>query len=161
MSTNKDWINAAPSSANNITSPATYCGESGYSMLEWPRQAWSTPEAPLPSGSYSQAIAAGDTLYISGQTPRYPDGTRCTNESFEIQARVALQNVNAIADSAGVNLSQAAMVTVYLVDPKQQAAEFDRIYRTFLNDSTTYPARAIVQSSLPYGEIEITAIIPL
>src|SRR5699024_10516381 len=118
---------------------------------------YSTPEAPSPAGSYSQAVAAGDILYISGQTPRYSDGTRCTDESFETQARATLQNVNAIAKSAGVSLSQAAMVTVYLVDPKQQAAEFDRIYRTFLDDSIPYPARAIVQSSLPHGDIEITA----
>ena len=161
MSADNNLANTDSSSINNQTAQVTQCGESGYGMFEWPRKAWATSDAPPPAGSYSQAVSAADTLYISGQTPRYPDGTRCADEPFEIQARVALQNVESIARSAGVSLSQAAMVTVYLANPKHQAAEFDRVYRTFLDSSIPFPARAIVQSSLPNGDIEITAVIPL
>lgn len=125
------------------------------------REAWSTVEAPPPAGSYSQAISAGGLLFISGQTPRAPDGTRYSGEPFDVQARLALTNVEAIARSAGVKLASAAMITVFLTDPKVQAAEFDRVYREFLDASVAYPARAIVQSSLPNGAIEITAVVPL
>ncbi len=125
------------------------------------RQAWSAAEAPPPAGSYSQAISAGGLLFISGQTPRLADGTRCATAPFDVQARLALGNTDAIAKAAGVTLASAAMVTVFLTDPKSQAAEFDKVYREFLDHSAPYPARAIVQSSLPNGAIEITAVIPL
>ena len=125
------------------------------------RQAWTTSEAPQPVGSYSQAISAGGMLFISGQTPRHADGTPGHETPFEVQARIALTNVESIAKTAGLRLSEAAMVTVYLTDPKLQASEFDRVYQEFLNASTPYPARAIVQSALPNGAIEITAVIPL
>jgi 2-iminobutanoate/2-iminopropanoate deaminase len=125
------------------------------------RKAWKTDGAPPPAGSYSQAISAGGMLYISGQTPRKPDGVRHNGEGFDVQARIALENVESIARSAGTNLASAAMVTVFLTDPKSQAVEFDKLYKDYLDDARPYPARAIVQSSLPNGDIEITAIIPI
>lgn len=136
------------------------CGGSVSDAYDPPARAWSTSDAPPPAGSYSQAVSAGGLLFISGQTPRHPDGTRLVDEPFEVQARAALKNVESIAKTAGLSLSSAAMVTVFLTEPGRQAAEFDRVYRDFLDASVPYPARAIVQSSLPNGAIEITAVIP-
>lgn len=125
------------------------------------RRDWSTIECPQPSGSYSQAVSVGGMLYVSGQTARLADGSRLIDEPFDVQARTALNNVEKIARSAGSQLAEAAMVTVFLVDPRAQSAQFDQIYREFLAEDTPFPARAIVESQLPYGQIEITAVIPL
>jgi 2-iminobutanoate/2-iminopropanoate deaminase len=124
------------------------------------RHAVATDAAPSPAGSYSQAVLAGGVLYISGQVPRTPDGVRHGNAPFERQALLTLSNVESIAAAAGTRLSAAAFLTVYLRDPASQAEPFDRIYRTFLTDAEVLPARAVVQSDLPHGDIEITAIIP-
>lgn len=157
----RDKNSARPVSDSTNSGPTLgQCGVSINDAFEVPRQAWATSEAPPPAGAYSQAVSAGEMLFISGQTPRYPDGTRCAEEPFDIQARTALENVESIAKTAGVSLSAAAMVTVYLTEPKLQATEFDRVYREFLDSSVSFPARAIVQSSLPHGAIEITAVIP-
>lgn len=125
------------------------------------RRAWTCPDAPPPAGSYNQAVSVGGMLYISGQTARLPDGTRISDSPFEEQARAVLTNVEAIANTASTSIANAAMVTVYLTEPQKQAATFDRIYREFLTRSAPHPARAIVESKLPHGQIEITAIIPL
>lgn len=124
------------------------------------RTAISTPLAPPPAGSYSQAILAAGTLYISGQTPRRADGRRCGDEPFAIQTQLVLDNLEAIASAAGTSLANAAFVTVYLRDPATQAGEFDTVYRDFLQPSQPFPARAIVQSDLPHGDLEVTAVIP-
>lgn len=126
-----------------------------------PRSAISTTAAPPPAGTYSQAVLAGGTLYVSGQTPRWSDGRRCTDEPFATQARLTLSNVDTIAQAADARLAEAAFVTVYLRDPGSQAAEFDEVYRDVLGPNTVPPARAVVQSDLPHGEIEVTAMIPV
>jgi len=125
------------------------------------RTAITTSEAPPPAGTYSQGILAGNTLYISGQTPRLPNGQRCTDEPFDVQVRLTLTNLQTIATTAGAELADAAFVTVYLRDPRNQAAEFDAIYREILGETEVPPARAVVQSELPHGELEVTAVIPL
>jgi 2-iminobutanoate/2-iminopropanoate deaminase len=126
-----------------------------------PRSAIRTAAAPPPAGTYSQAVLAGGTLYISGQTPRRPDGSRCTGEPFATQARLTLTNLDAIANAAGARLADAAFITVYLRDPRSQAAEFDDVYRAVVGPTDVPPARAVVQSDLPHGDIEVTAVIPI
>ncbi len=119
-------------------------------------QAVATPDAPAPAGTYSQAVTAGGFVFISGQTPRLPDGTRLTRSPFDVQARQALHNVEAVARSAGSSLRSATMVTVYLRNPDNRA-RFDEIYRDFVADPP--PARAIVQSDLFGMELEISAVL--
>ena len=125
------------------------------------RRAVSTTSAPPPAGTYSQGVVAGGVLYASGQTPRLPDGTRRGDEPFDVQARLVLGNLGAVVEAAGARLADAAMVTVYLRDPAGQAAAFDEIYRETLGETSCPPARAVVQSSLPHGELEVTAVVPL
>jgi reactive intermediate/imine deaminase len=119
-----------------------------------PARAISTPEAPPPVGAYSQAIVAGDFVFISGQTPRTPSGVRLLDASFEEQTEQVLDNIERIAAAAGTSLADAVNVTVFLVDPSHAAA-FDAVYRERV--SAPPPARAIVQSSLLTGGLEVTA----
>lgn len=126
-----------------------------------PRSAITTAAAPLPAGSDSQAVLAGDTLYVSGQSPRLPDRSRCTAEALPSQARLTLTNLDAIAEAASARLANDAFVTVYLRHPWSQAAAFDAIYRDVLDPTTIPPARAVMPSDLPHGEIEIPTMIPV
>jgi hypothetical protein len=66
-----------------------------------------------------------------------------------------------LAEAAGTRLADAAPVTVYLRDPRTQAAEFDVVYRQALGDPAVPPARPVVQSDLPHGDIEVTAVVPI
>lgn len=120
------------------------------------RNAIQTVNAPPPAGSYSQAIEHNGLVYISGQTGRWPDGRRATHEPFEQQAELAIANVQAIAQAAGTDLSNALQVTVYLKDPSKSQA-FDAIYKEYVTEP--FPSRAIVQSSLTVSDIEISAIV--
>lgn len=126
-----------------------------------PRVAVSTADAPPPAGTYSQGVLAGGILYISGQTPRGRDGRPCTNAPFATQANLALANLESIATAGGAKLADAAFVTVYLRDPHSKAEEFDELYQQALGVTNVPPARAIVQSDLPRGDIEVTAMIPI
>lgn len=120
------------------------------------RTAVRTEQAPPPAGTYSQAIRAGGLLFVAGQTPRTPDGTRLNDQPFGVQARQALENIERIAAAAGTGLAQAVSVTCFLSDVEDRM-EFDRIWREYVEEP--YPARAVVQSDLPGFAIEISAIL--
>lgn len=111
--------------------------------------------APPPAGSYSQAIVAGGLVFLSGQTPRTPDGTRLSDAPFDVQARQVLSNLEAVAQSAGTSLRHATMVTVYLRDLSDRSA-FDEIYREFLGEP--FPARIMLPADLVGMAVEVSAI---
>ena len=115
----------------------------------------STPCAPSPAGHYSQAIVHDGLVWIAGQTPRLPDGTRLNGEPFEVQARQALRNVDAVAAAAGSSLAQALQVTVYLTDPEDRVV-FDEVWCEFVFEP--FPTRAVVQSDLPGFAVEVVAV---
>jgi reactive intermediate/imine deaminase len=119
-------------------------------------RAISTVGAPQPKGSYSQAIACGNLLFLSGQTPRDLDGTRLSHLPFEGQARRALDNLKAVAEAANFTLERAVKVTVYLRD-LANAAAFDAVYREYI--SQPWPARTLVQSNFIDFELEVDAIL--
>lgn len=112
--------------------------------------------APPPAGTYSQAIRANGLLFISGQTPRLPDGTRLNDQPFAVQARQTLSNLEHVAAAAGTSLAHAASVTCYLRDTDDRGT-FDEIWAEFVTEP--YPARAVVQSALPGFALEISAIL--
>lgn len=115
-----------------------------------------TPTAPPPAGTYSQAIQANGLLFVSGQTPRQPDGTRLNDRPFAVQARQTLTNLEHIAGAAGTSLTHAVSVTCYLRYTDDRGA-FDEIWAEFVTEP--YPARAVVQSDLPGFALEISAIL--
>lgn len=100
-----------------------------------------TQDAPQPAGHYSQAVAAGGHLYISGQLPVRPDRTLLNDAGFAEQARQALANMLAILAAAGGVPGQLVKVTAYIVDVAHWPA-FNVVYAEMLGDAR--PARTVV-----------------
>lgn len=114
-----------------------------------------TDAAPPPAGHYSQALVHGDLVWIAGQTPRLPDGTRLDHEDFVVQARQAVRNVDQVARAAGSSIANALQVTVFLTDPEDRFS-FDDVWSEFVGEP--FPTRAVVQSNLPGFAVEIVAV---
>ena len=74
-----------------------------------------TKDAPAAIGTYSQAVRAGDTVYVSGQLGLDP-ATMQMAEGVEAQTHRVFHNLAAIADAAGLKLDAAVRMTVYLTD---------------------------------------------
>jgi len=113
--------------------------------------------APAPMGPYSQAIKSGGFLFLAGQGPFRPDGSKVEGP-FEDQARQTLQNLQSVAAAAGASLADAVRVGVYLRDMSKFAA-MNKIYAEYFRDPM--PARTTIQSDLPGFEIEVDAVIAL
>jgi reactive intermediate/imine deaminase len=117
----------------------------------------STDAAPPPGGAYSQAIAAGEFVFLAGQGPFRPGGER-VEASFTEQASQTFANLAAVAQAAGGSLGDAVRVGVYLRD-MANFEEMNRIYRDFFPEPL--PARTTIQSDLPGFEIEVDAVLLL
>lgn len=116
----------------------------------------STPDAPAAIGTYSQAMRAGDTVYLSGQIPLDPKTMQLV-EGFEAQARRVFDNLRAVCRAAGGDFDRVVRITVYLVD-LGNFARLNEIMATYFKEP--YPARvAIGVASLPRGaQVEIDAV---
>jgi reactive intermediate/imine deaminase len=116
-----------------------------------------TPDAPAAIGPYSQAVRAGDTVYLSGQIGLDP-ATMQLAAGIDAQIERVFANLAAVAHGCGLGLEHAVRMTVYLTD----LAHFGKV-----NDAMAryvkepYPARAAVGvASLPRGAlVEIDAIL--
>jgi len=116
-----------------------------------------TNEAPKAIGPYSQGIAHGEWVLVSGQIPLDPGTGELVAGGFAEQAARALQNVDAIVRAAGSERRKVVKVTVYLTDIGR-FAEFNEIYAAYFGDHR--PARAVVGvTALPRGaQVEIEAL---
>ena len=119
-----------------------------------------TDSAPAAIGPYSQAIKAGNTVYMSGQIPLNPDTMEIVTGDTAAQAVQVFSNLKAVAAAAGGDLSNAVKLTIYLTD-LNDFAEVNRVMAD--NFVEPYPARATIQvSALPKGsKVEIDAILVL
>ena len=119
-----------------------------------------TDKAPAAIGTYSQAVRAGGTVYLSGQIPLLPGTMELVDGSMEDQVRQAFSNLAAVAEAAGGNLGNAVKLTVYLVD-LGDFATVNAVMETFF--TAPYPARAAVEvSALPKGaRVEVDGILVL
>ena len=117
----------------------------------------SSPGAPKAVGPYSQAVRAGDWIYVSGQIPLDPETGRLVEGDIEIQTERALDNLREILEAAGSRLEKVVKVSVYLKDMEDFAA-VNEVYGRFF--PVKPPARACVEvSNLPKGAgIEIEAV---
>ena len=117
-----------------------------------------TPKAPKAIGPYSQAIAAGGTVYLSGQIGLDPATAELVPGGVEAEARRVFTNLAAVAEAAGANLAAAVRVTIYLVDFGHFAA-VNKIMQEFFSEP--YPARVtIAAAALPRGAaIEVDCIL--
>ncbi len=119
-----------------------------------------TDKAPAAIGTYSQAVKASRTVYLSGQIPLIPGTMDLVDGSMEEQVRQVFSNLSAVAEAAGGNLGCAVKLTVYLVD-LADFATVNAVMETFF--TVPYPARAAVEvSALPKGaRVEVDAILVL
>jgi reactive intermediate/imine deaminase len=119
-----------------------------------------TEKAPAAIGTYSQAVQAGDTVYLSGQIPLVPETMVLVEGPVEDQVRQVFRNLAAVAEAAGGTLGDAVKLTVYLVDLGDFAA-VNQVMEEFF--SAPYPARAAVQvAALPKNaRVEVDAILVL
>jgi len=123
-----------------------------------PKRAVNTDKAAPAGGPYSQAIVAGDTVYLAGAIPALPDGTRVTG-SFADQAHAAFRNLAAVAEAAGGSLDQAVRVGVYLRD-FDDFAEMNTVFAEYFG-SASPPVRTTIPVALEGMAIEVDAILYL
>ncbi len=117
----------------------------------------STERAPAAIGPYSQAIAAGELLFLSGQIPLHPETGELVRSSIEDETRRVLENVRAVVEAAGSSLEAVVKTTIYLTD-LGDFAKVNGVYAEYFPKAP--PARATVQvAALPKGaRVEIEAI---
>ncbi len=121
------------------------------------RAAIQTLDAPQAIGPYSQAVRAGDLLFLSGQIPLDPANGELVTGSIETQARRVLDNLLAVARAGGSDLDRVVKLTVYLTDLSHFAAVNAVMAGYF---QAPYPARAVLGvAALPRGAtLEIEAV---
>ena len=124
------------------------------------RKSIHTERAPEPIGTYSQAVRAGDTVYLSGQVPLDPATKQLVSGDIDAQIHRVFENLRAIAEAAGGTLGAAVKMTVYLTD-LAHFAKVNEIMATYC--SKPYPARAAIGvAALPRGaQVEIECILHL
>lgn len=114
-----------------------------------PRTPIETATAPKAIGTYSQAIRAGDTVYLSGQIPLDPNTGQLVSNDIEGEIRRVFDNLKAVAHSAGATLDHAVKVTVYLTD-LTYFPQVNQIMQQYFRQP--YPARAAIGvAALPRG----------
>lgn len=116
-----------------------------------------TSSAPAAIGPYSQAVKAGNTIYVSGQLPIDPATGAFAGEDIAVQTRQSLTNIKNILEAAGTDMSSVVKTTVLLADIADFAA-MNEVYGQFFSEP--YPARAAFQvAAVPKGAlVEIEAI---
>ena len=120
-----------------------------------------TADAPAAIGPYSQAIAAGGMLYVSGQIPLDPVSGALLEGDTAAQARLVLSNLEAILKAGGCTFADVVRSTIFLID----LGDFAAVNAVYSEKFTApFPARVTIQvAALPRGskvEIDAIALIP-
>lgn len=120
----------------------------------------STPNAPAAIGPYSQAVRAGQTLYLSGQIALDPASGQLVDGGIEAQAERVFRNMAAVVEAAGGSLAQCVKLTLFLTDLAHFPVVNDIMQRHF---AQPFPARSTVGvASLPRGALfEAEAVVVL
>jgi 2-iminobutanoate/2-iminopropanoate deaminase len=132
-------------------------GRAGDKVVHMTRQIIESKDAPAPIGPYSQAVRAGDFLFVSGQIPLDPASGQLVAGGIAAATERAVRNLEAVMGAGGATLDQVVKVTVYLKDLNDFAA-VNEVYGRFFGGSK--PARACVECSrLPRDvPVEIDAV---
>jgi reactive intermediate/imine deaminase len=119
-----------------------------------------TDGAPKAIGSYSQAIRAGETVYLAGQIPLDPATMKVVEGPIERQIERVFDNLAAVAQAAGGSLANVVKLTVYLTDLRHFPNVNEVMARYFREP---FPARAALGvAALPLGvPVEVDAILVL
>jgi reactive intermediate/imine deaminase len=124
------------------------------------KQAIATGRAPAAIGTYSQAVKAGDVVYLSGQIPLDPETMQIAGPDMAAQIRRVLDNLAAVAEAAGGSLDDVVKLTVYLTDLGHFALVNELMTQYF---GEPFPARAAIGvAALPRGVgVEMDAVMVL
>jgi 2-iminobutanoate/2-iminopropanoate deaminase len=122
-----------------------------------PRKAFHTDQAPKAIGPYSQAVRAGDFLYLSGQIPLDPASMTTVDGDIAAQTHRVMRNLTAVLESAGLSLAHVVRTTIFLADINDFAA-VNEVYGSYFEQPA--PARSTVQvARLPRdARVEVDAI---
>lgn len=114
-------------------------------------------KAPTAIGPYSQAIASGGLVFVSGQLPIDPATGQIPGDSITHRTHLCLQNMRSIVEAAGGSLGGAVKTTIFLTDMNDFKA-VNAVYAEYFDEP--FPARSTVQvAALPLGaDIEIEAV---
>jgi 2-iminobutanoate/2-iminopropanoate deaminase len=123
-----------------------------------PHQIILTDQAPAPIGPYSQAVKAGNTVYVSGQIPLDATGQLVGEGDVAAQTHQVLRNLTAVLAGAGLALTDVVKCSIFVKD-LGNFATINQIYGTYFDEASA-PARETVEvSRLPRDvEVEISCI---
>mgnify|MGYP003972409069 FL=1 len=116
-------------------------------------QSIATKNAPAALGPYSQAIKAGQFIYVSGQIPLIPKTMEIVSDDFNEQAVQVFNNLRAIIEEAGCRFTDIVKINVYLKD-LSNFQKVNAIMETFFMEKP-FPARAAVEVSRLPKDVEI------
>ena len=116
-----------------------------------------TNDAPAALGPYSQAIKAGNLLFVSGQVPLVPETMEVVEGDVQAQTAQSLKNLKAILAESGADFSNVVKTTVFIKDMNEFRA-INEVYAEYFGENK--PARACVEvARLPKdGKVEIEVI---
>src|ERR1700730_8188924 len=120
-----------------------------------------TTNAPAPIGPYSQAISAGNFLFVSGQIAISPNTGELILDDIKTETKQVMENIKSILIEAGIDFSNIVKTSIFLKD-MQSFSQVNEVYGTYFKDH--FPARETVQvAGLPKNvnvEISVTAFKP-
>ena len=119
-----------------------------------------TENAPAAIGPYSQAVKAGNLLFVSGQVPFVPETMEIVEGDVKAQTAQSLKNLQAILKEAGADFSNVVKTTVFIKD-MNEFAQINEVYAEYFGENK--PSRACVEvARLPKDvkvEIELIAVL--
>jgi len=126
---------------------------------KWIKEIVTTNEAPAAVGPYSQAVAAGPLIFVSGQLGIVPGTKKLAGDTIEKQTKQAMENIAAILDAAGSSLEMVLKMAISLKDIKD-FPKLNEVYGTFFEDDP--PARATFEvSDLPLSALVEIAVVAI
>ena len=116
-----------------------------------------TTNAPAPIGPYSQSVAAGGFLFVSGQIALHPESNQLITGDIESETRQVMANIQAILAEAGLDFSSIVKTSIFLKD-MNDFVRINEIYGSYFTDN--FPARETIQvAALPKNvNVEISVI---
>ncbi|MBT6163032.1 Rid family detoxifying hydrolase [Flavobacteriales bacterium] len=117
----------------------------------------SSSHAAAPVAAYSQAVSAGDLVFVSGQIPLDPESNELISDSIEAATKQSLRNVQRILEAAGLELRHVVKASVFLINTEDYTG-MDATYKDIMPEP--FPAReAVFVAGLPKGaRVEISVI---
>jgi 2-iminobutanoate/2-iminopropanoate deaminase len=117
----------------------------------------SSTHAAAPVAAYSQAVSAGDLVFVSGQIPLAPESNELISNSIEAATKQSMRNVQRILEAAGLELRHVVKASVFLISTEDYTG-MDATYKDIMPEP--FPAReAVFVAGLPKGaRVEISVI---